>query len=83
LQNCIGKKCWFTKYPDPKRTYEAADGSIKKSINKNIYGYAPKLREDLMPKQDTVADVDTDKPITAADLGGEDVSGDANIPDKW
>jgi hypothetical protein len=83
LQNCIGKKCWFTKYPDPKRTYEASDGTIKKSINKNIYGYAPKLREDLMPQQDKVVDVDVDKPITAADLGGEDASGDAGIPEKW
>jgi hypothetical protein len=83
LQNCLGKKIWFTKYPDPKRTYEASDGTIKKSINKNIYGYAPKLREDLMPQQDKVANVDVDKPITAADLGGEDASDDANIPEKW
>lgn len=83
LQNCYGKQIWFTKYPDPKRTYEAADGTIKKSINKNIYGWAPKLREDLLPKQDDVAEVDTDKPLTAADLGGEDASDDPKIPKSW
>jgi hypothetical protein len=35
-----------------------------------------------MPQQDAVHDVDVDKPITAADLGGEDASGDAGIPEK-
>lgn len=83
LQNCIGKQIWFTKYPDPTRTYLNANGETKQSINKNIYGYQPKLREDLMPKQDKVADVDTDKGITIEDLGGEDVSDDPKIPSKW
>lgn len=85
LQNCIGAKIWFTKYPDPKRSYVNQAGETKPSINKNVYGYAPKPRDDLIPPQDKVVDVDTDKPITAKDLGGEDASGDAkaNIPSKW
>lgn len=85
MQKCVGKKIWFTKYPDPTRTYQNQAGQTKQSINKNVYGYAPKLREDLMPKQDTVADVDTDKDVTIEDLGGEEAKGDAaaNIPDDW
>lgn len=51
----IGKEMWITKYLDPKRTYEAKDGSIKPSINVNMYGYEPKLKESLMPKKETVA----------------------------
>jgi hypothetical protein len=65
---------WFTVYPSPDRTYQAADGSTKKSIDKNVYGYEPKLREDLMPKQDTTAPVTGNE--TQADIA-------AGIPDAW
>lgn len=46
----IGGECWFTKYPDPTRTYQAQDGSIRQSVNKNIYGYEPKEKPELLPK---------------------------------
>lgn len=50
-QGLIGKECWFTKYPSPDRTYTAKDGTTKPSIDKNVLGYEPKLREDLLPEQ--------------------------------
>jgi hypothetical protein len=71
---CVGKKCWFTKYPDPTRTYQNSAGETKQSINKNIYGYEPKPRNDLLPKQDTVADVTGDE--TQDDIA-------AGIPSQW
>lgn len=84
-EKLIGKEAWFSKYPSPTRTYLAADGTTKKSIDKNVYGYEPKPKPELLPKEDEVAEVDVDKPITAADLGGEEVTGDAakNIPKDW
>src|SRR5437879_4438379 len=38
-EKLLGGECWFTKYPDPTRTYTAADGTIRQSVNKNVYGY--------------------------------------------
>lgn len=65
---CSGKKVWYTKYYDATRTYQTENGTFR-SINKNIYGYEPKLKPELMPK-------DTAPAKTAADLvGGEDVTG--------
>lgn len=78
----IGKECWFTKYYDPKRTYESQSGEVKKSVNKNIYGYEPKLKPELMPDQAGVADSDK---VTDAFPDSEKVKGDAagNIPKGW
>lgn len=45
----VGKDCWFTKYHDATRTYVGKDGVNRKSVNKNIYGYEPKLKPELMP----------------------------------
>lgn len=70
MQNCIGGECWFTKYPDPTQSYINAKGETKQSINKNVYGYAPKLRTDLLP-----TDAKTTMDVT-------DVQ-DANIPKDW
>lgn len=81
---CASGELWFTKYYDPSRTYTAADGSTRRSINKNIYGYEPKLKPELMPqeqKQVDAADYPNDepfpdaKPVSAADQ--------AKIPDSW
>lgn len=71
---CVGKKIWFTKYPDPKRTYQSTSGETKQSINKNIYGYEPKPRNDLIPKQDAVVEV-------TGDETDEDIA--AGIPKSW
>src|SRR5579872_1659397 len=49
-EKLIGGECWFSKYYDPTRTYENQAGETKKSVNKNIYGYEPKLKPELMPK---------------------------------
>lgn len=64
----IGKECWFTKYYDPSRSYINAQGDTKKSVNKNIYGYEPKLREDLMPGKADAA---------GTPLGGVDITASA------
>ena len=67
----VGGECWFTKYQDPTRTYVAQDGSTRKSVNKNIYGYEPKLRPELIPKRDDVVDLNDDNSIAN------------NIPKNW
>lgn len=69
---CEGAECWVTKYYDPTRTYSNSAGEIKKSINTNLYGYEPKLKPELMPQTDTVAEV----------VDGEEVSLD-DIPSEW
>lgn len=69
---CVGAECWVTKYYDPSRTYENSSGETKKSINTNLYGYAPKLKPELMPVEgpkDEVHAVDDDAQVT--------------IPDDW
>ena len=45
-----GGELWFTKYYDPKRTYQGQDGNTYRSVNKNGYGYEPKEKPELMPK---------------------------------
>lgn len=77
-EKLIGKEAWFSKYPSPTRTYEAADGTIKKSIDKNVYGYEPKPRPELLPQSLRGDDV-------VADMGGEEATGDAaaNVPKDW
>lgn len=79
LQKLVGKKCWFTKYPSRDRTYIAKDGSTKKSIDKNIMGYEPKLQADRIPKDDQKEDLNKTFP------GAEPATGEAadNIPDDW
>jgi hypothetical protein len=47
---CSGGQLWFTKYYDPERTYTAQDGKTRRSINKQVLGYQPKLKPELMPK---------------------------------
>lgn len=78
MQKCVGGECWFTKYESPDRTYTNQAGETKKSIDKNIMGYEPKLREDLIrpgePK-DKVHDV-TDEDLENTDTG-------PNVPSKW
>lgn len=77
----IGKECWFTKYPDPKRTYVGQDGVTRKSVNKNVLGYEPKVDERLMPRSDDKDALNETFP------GAEKATGDAvaNIPgdDDW
>lgn len=77
MQKCVGKKCWFTKYQDPTRTYVGKDGVTRKSVNKNVLGYEPKLREDLLPK-------DAQKDALNA-MEGKPATGDAaaNVPEDW
>lgn len=74
----IGKEAWFTKYQDPKRTYTGKDGVVRKSINKNVLGYEPKVNDALMPKE-TPAGGDANFP------GAEEASEDAkaNVPSSW
>lgn len=48
---CTGKKVWFTKYYDAKGSTFTNEYGTFKSTNKNVLGYEPKLREDLMPQK--------------------------------
>lgn len=51
-EKCNGGQLWFSKYYDPERTYQAQDGTMRRSVNKNVYGYEPKLKPELMPSND-------------------------------
>lgn len=78
---------WMTKYYDATRTYTNAQGQTRRSINTNIYGYQPKLKSELMPKEDAAKSND---PLAGTPLaGGEEVpfesAGDApgsTVPKK-
>lgn len=48
----IGGELWLTKYYDPSRTYTTKNGTFR-SINKNVLGYEPKLKPELMPQPKT------------------------------
>lgn len=79
---CIGKELWYTKYYDPSRMYSGKDGQQRRSINKSIYGYEPKLKPELMPKR---ADENGD-PLEGTPLaGGENITKEASgtIPKAW
>lgn len=75
---CVGGQLWVTKYLDPTRTYQNSNGEVKQSINTSIYGYEPKLKPELMPKETSGNDaVDQTFPgATAADAS-------EGIPSSW
>lgn len=77
---CAGGKIWYTKYYDAKgRTFTNQYGTFK-SINKNIYGWEPKLKPELMPQK--TDDELTKDNVTDTFPGAEkDVSG--TVPDSW
>lgn len=63
-EKVVGGDCWFTKYQSPDRTYKAADGTVRKSVDKNVYGYEPKLRTDLISNDElTKENIDTVFPV--------------------
>lgn len=74
-----GAKFWMTKYYDAKRTYEAQDGQTRRSINKNIYGYEPKLKPELMPKPADENGNAVDKTFP----GATPVDASETVPDDW
>lgn len=81
-----GGELWFTKFYDPSRTYQNQSGETKRSVNRNVYGYEPKPRPDLMPdspKPDTIVDPDSveDFPIDGATPASKEATD--NIPDDW
>lgn len=81
-----GGKLWFTKYYDPTRTYQNGQGQTRKSINKNIYGYEPKLKPELMPAKDIMTGVNPndypdDEPFTEGKPAS--TADKANIPQSW
>lgn len=81
-EKLLGGECWFSKYPDPSRTYQAADGTTKQSINKNVYGYQPKERPELLPKEDGGTG---NSAVDQAFPGASPANGDAagGIPKQW
>jgi hypothetical protein len=80
-EKLVGGECWFTKYPDPTRTYTAADGSTRPSINKNVYGYEPKERPELMPKDDQITKSNVDKIFPGSEPFPSE--GATGIPKSW
>ena len=77
----VGGELWFTKYIQPGKTYTNAKGEVKPSVNRNIYGYEPKLREDLMPSDQKPLDVGKGDPNEKIDLNAS--KEDLNIPKEW
>lgn len=80
-----GGELWFTKYYDPKRTYQAQNGETKRSVNKNVYGYEPNERPDLMPNGQSADDRDEEKvedfPVKGAKPASDKEK--SNIPKDW
>jgi hypothetical protein len=79
-EKLIGAECWFTKYPDPTRTYQAADGSVKHSINKNVYGYEPKPHPELL--SDDTQEITKDN-IDQVFPGNKREDAAGGIPKAW
>lgn len=80
-ERLLGKECWFTKYLDPTRTYtNKQTGEVKQSVNKNIYGYEPKLHPELMPKEAGTGNAAVDSTFPGAKTA-DDASG--GIPSSW
>lgn len=77
----VGGECWFAKYQSPDRTYVASDGTTKKSIDKNIYGYAPKERPELMPKDTEKDQLNQTLPGSTPVQPDADIA--AGIPKGW
>lgn len=80
-KKCIGGELWFTKYYDPKRTYQSKTGVTKRSINRNVHGYPPKLKPELMP--DEQRGVDPNDFPDDDPLKGAQPANTAQIPDNW
>ena len=64
-EKCLGGELWFTKYYNPTRTYENKAGETKRSVDKNVYGYEPKEKPELMGDQGEIkaADLPEDEPF--------------------
>lgn len=80
----IGQQAWFTKYYDPSRTYSGKDGTQRRSINKNILGYEPRLKENLMPTgQQELKPTDYPDSAVPFESEGDAKSSSAEIPKAW
>lgn len=84
-EKLVGGECWFTKYLDPSRTYTAQDGTVRQSVNKNIYGYEPKPRPELMPAGGDTSDQITKDNVAQIFPGADTAPADAagGIPKEW
>ncbi len=85
MQGVKGKECWFTKYQDPERTYTAQDGTQRKSVNKNVMGYAPKLKPELIPAPRGGEEITTDN-LDKIFPGAKEVpfeSASDKVPTDW
>lgn len=79
-EKCAGGELWFTKYYDAERTYQDRDGNVRRSVNKNVYGYEPKLKPELMPSNDK----DTlNKVFPGAETLKDDAAGTVPSGDSW
>lgn len=72
-----GGELWFTKYYSPKNTYSGSDGVVRKSVDRSVYGYEPKLKPQLMP---TLKNEDTIAPVTGNETQEQISEG---IPSEW
>lgn len=81
LQKTVGGNCWFTKYPSADRTYQAQDGTTKRSIDKNIMGYEPQLQADRIPKETEQFNPGTGAANELIDLNKNTTA--INVPKAW
>lgn len=82
MSSFVGKECWFTKYVDPTRTYMDARGVKRQSVNKDVMGYEPKLKPELMPAQAKSLDPN-DYPDDVPFPSGSQKVDTSTIPDSW
>jgi hypothetical protein len=81
-----GGELWFTKYLDPTRTWVDNDGNERQSVNRNVYGYEPKLKPELMPKQvggEEISRENIDKIFPGGDKPADDSKPTNTVPAKF
>ena len=74
---CTGKQVWFTKYYDANGAMYTNDYGTFKSVQKNVLGYEPKLKPELMPKPAN----EQGDPLAGAEPASQDAAD--NIPSDW
>lgn len=80
--HCTGGELWFTKYQDAERTYTGQDGKVRKSINKNVMGYEPKPRPELMPVREKAPEF-TDEELNSEPFGDKPNDPASTVPKSW
>lgn len=78
-EKLVGGEAWISKYYDPRRTYNNKAGDLKRSVNTNLYGYEPKVREDLL----NIQPLGTDSATGGTDITNTDASSTVPKDGNW